>query len=111
MVAASKVQGTRAGRRWYRYAEMKRRLEQEVAYQILSQKVQPVVEYPVALTFEWFCKNRRKDPDNISSGGRKIILDALVTAGVLRNDGWKDIEGFSDAFFVDAKNPRVVVEA
>ena len=104
------MQGTRAGRRWYRYAEMKRRLEQEVVYQILSQKLQPVVEYPIALKFGWFCKNRRKDPDNISSGGRKIILDALVTAGVLRNDGWKDIEGFSDAFFVDAKDPRVVVQ-
>ena len=109
IVAASKVQGTRAGRRWYRYAEMKRRLEEDVVYQIRQQAVPPVVEYPAALEFRWFCRSRRKDPDNISSGGRKIILDAFVAAGVLRNDGWKDISGFRDTFDVDAPNPRVEV--
>jgi len=29
---------------------------------------------------------------------------------VLKNDGWNDIEGFSDEFFVDKQNPRVEVE-
>lgn len=48
--------------------------------------------------------------DNISSFGRKVIQDALVKAGVLRNDGWKEIRGFSDRFAVDAENPRIEVE-
>lgn len=30
--------------------------------------------------------------------------------GVLKNDGWGEIEAFSDCFFVDKKNPRVEVE-
>ena len=34
----------------------------------------------------------------------------LVSAGVLKNDGWNDIEGFSDRFYIDKANPRVEVE-
>lgn len=51
-----------------------------------------------------------RDKDNISSFGRKVIQDGLVRVGVLKNDGWKHIEGFSDRFRVDEKNPRVEVE-
>lgn len=46
----------------------------------------------------------------MSSFGRKVIQDALVRAGVLKNDGWAQIEGFSDEFRVDEKHPRVEVE-
>ena len=45
----------------------------------------------------------------ISSYGRKIIQDALVNTRVLKNDGWKQIAGFSDEFDVDPKNPRIEV--
>lgn len=38
--------------------------------------------------FEWFPANKKIDPDNIASGGTKIILDALRLLGVLANDGW-----------------------
>ena len=47
--------------------------------------------------------------DNISSFGRKVIQDALVDCGVLKNDGWKNISGFTDMFFVDSQNPRIEV--
>lgn len=52
----------------------------------------------------------RRDKDNISAFGRKVIQDALVKAGYLLNDGWDNIEGFEDHFYVDAKQPRIVVE-
>ena len=39
-----------------------------------------------------------------------MIQDALVQAHTLQNDGWKEITGFSDEFFVDAHNPRIEVE-
>ena len=39
-----------------------------------------------------------------------MIQDALVECGVLQNDGWKNIVGFSDDFFVDPKNPRIEVD-
>lgn len=47
--------------------------------------------------------------DNIAFA-KKFILDALVKKGVLKDDGWKWVKGFTDEFFVDKKNPRVEVE-
>lgn len=65
---------------------------------------------PVHMVYHWYEPNQRRDKDNISSFGRKVIQDALVQVGVLNNDGWKDISGFEDRFYVDRKNPRIVVE-
>lgn len=65
---------------------------------------------PVVMEYTWYEPSRRRDKDNVSSFGRKCIQDALVRAGVLKNDGWGEIDSFSDRFFVDRKNPRVEVE-
>ncbi len=65
---------------------------------------------PVRMTYRWYEKDRRRDLDNVSSFGRKVIQDALVDTGVIQNDGWKEITGFSDEFYVDKKNPRIEVE-
>lgn len=64
----------------------------------------------VRMKYTWYERNKRRDKDNISSFGRKIIQDGLVQAGVLPDDGWEYIDGFSDDFWVDKKNPRVEVE-
>ena len=64
---------------------------------------------PVFMHYVWFEPNKKRDKDNISGGGRKIIQDALVSAGYLKNDGWSDIIGFSDEFQVDKKAPRIEV--
>ena len=64
---------------------------------------------PVRLTYHWYCKDKRKDKDNIAFA-KKFIQDGLVNAGVLKNDGWNDIEGFNDRFYIDKANPRVEVE-
>lgn len=62
----------------------------------------------VAIRFNWFEPNRKRDPDNICFA-KKFILDALVKEGVLKNDTQKYIEHFEDYFYVDANNPRVEV--
>lgn len=54
--------------------------------------------------------NKRQDKDNISSFGRKVIQDSLVQYGVLKDDGWKHVVGFSDRFEVDKENPRIEVK-
>lgn len=68
------------------------------------------IEKPVYMMYHWYEKDRRRDKDNISSFGRKVIQDALVKAHILQNDGWKNIIGFEDRFEVDKRNPRIVVE-
>lgn len=65
---------------------------------------------PVVMRYTWYEPNRRRDKDNVSSFGRKCIQDALVRVGVLKNDGWGEVDSFSDSFDVDKKMPRVEVE-
>ena len=57
---------------------------------------------PVKIYYKWYEKDTRRDLDNISSMGRKIIQDALVATGAIANDGWKQIVGFgvSAAFWL-----------
>ena len=66
-------------------------------------------EMPIDLHFKWYVPNRKKDKDNIAFG-KKFILDGMLQAGLIENDGWKQIGNFKDSFVVDKENPRVVVE-
>ena len=90
-------------------AAMKRRTEQVIALAARKQLRGVRFTGPVVMGYCWYEPNRRRDKDNVSSFGRKCIQDALVRAGVLKNDGWGEIESFSDRFFVDKDNPRVEV--
>ncbi|WP_418294417.1 hypothetical protein [Megasphaera massiliensis] len=60
------------------------------------------------IKFHWVEKNKRRDKDNIAFA-KKFILDALQEMGILQNDGWSEILGFSDTFDVDKDNPRIEV--
>lgn len=61
------------------------------------------------IEFTWYCKNKRKDKDGIMVG-QKFILDGLVKAGVLENDGWAQIGKLSHDFAIDKDNPRVEIK-
>lgn len=58
-------------------------------------------------SFEWHCRSRRKDPDNISAGA-KFILDALVREKVLKNDGWGQVESIEHTFH-KAKEDKIII--
>ena len=54
--------------------------------------------------------NARRDPDNVISGARKIVLDALQQMGVLAGDGRKYVSSvIDDRVEIDRENPRVEV--
>lgn len=57
----------------------------------------------------WYCKNKRKDPDNIAGGGTKILMDGLIKAGVMPNDGWNEVNSITHKFEVSKENPRIEV--
>ena len=94
----------------YKGAKMKTDNEAKAVQAVLSQFGRLRLNSPVYIKYRWYEPNRRRDLDNISSFGRKVIQDALVKAKVLKNDGWKEITGFQDNFFVDKDNPRIEVE-
>ena len=67
------------------------------------------IREPVKLHYTFYEENRRRDLDNISGYFHKIFQDALVEAGYLKNDGWSNIVGFDDTFYVDKKNPHITI--
>lgn len=89
---------------------MKNHNENKVKCAIYEQLGRLRISKPVYMTYRWYEPDRRRDLDNISSFGRKVIQDALVHTKVIKNDGWKEITGFRDEFYVDSKNPRIEVE-
>lgn len=89
--------------------KMKQRNEETVLWAIRQQLRGVHIEKTVELEFYWYEPNKRRDHDNVSSFGRKVIQDALVKAGVLKDDGWDYIDGFRDVFLLDRENPRIEV--
>jgi len=90
----------------YAGARIKNEETERVAW-CAKQQVSWKIKLPVFIDIDWYCPNTRKDLDNIAFA-KKFIFDGLVMAGVLPNDGWKEISGFSDHFVVH-KYPKVVV--
>lgn len=93
--------------RYQPYNEMKREHTENIAWVAKSETKKKLKRIDLEIT--WVCKDRRKDKDNIMAG-TKFILDGLVVAGVIPNDGWKEIGRISHDFKVNKHNPRVEVE-
>lgn len=91
-------------------ASMKRKWQTAVAA-ALRRQLRRALREPVIMRYTWYERDRRRDKDNISAFGRKVIQDAMVRdLRVLRNDGWANIESFSDRFRVDKLHPRIEIE-
>lgn len=83
-----------------------------IALTALSQGMEPVTKRAWIL-FTWIERDLKRDPDNVSGGGRKLVLDGLVKAGILRKDGQKDIAGFTETFTCVSeshKRPGVIIQ-
>ena len=96
------VDANRANRQYG--AKMKRELETGICYFIKRMKK---IKRPVELHFRWIEKDTRRDPDNIAFA-KKFILDAMIKAGKLPDDGWKWVRGLSDSFEI-GKTTKVIV--
>ena len=93
----------------YQGAQMKRKDQSDIEWHIRSQLRGIRIKKPVRMAYRWYEPNRKRDLDNVSSYGRKVIQDGLVATRVIQNDSWKQVVGFSDSFDVDKKNPRIEV--
>ncbi len=92
----------------YKAANIKRENEDIIIIAIMQQLRGVRIEKPVEIHYTWVEKDKRRDRDNIAFA-KKFVQDALVKSGVLKDDGWDDVFGFSDRFEIDKKNPRVEV--
>lgn len=87
------------------YANMKK---DYTALVMMSAGSLPKVE-SADFVITWYCKDKRKDKDNIMAGA-KFIFDGLIKAGVIENDGWQEVGDITHKFEIDKQNPRVEVE-
>jgi Holliday junction resolvase RusA-like endonuclease len=92
--------------RW-KGADLKRKETRRCAMAVVG--LSPIRK-PVTLSIVWIEANRRRDIDNIAAGGTKVLLDGLVSAGILPSDGRKWVKGISHRFpEIDPLNPRIEV--
>ncbi len=92
----------------YKGAKMKADNEKIILYAIRQCMRGVRINRPVFMEYTWVEKNKRRDKDNITFG-RKFVQDALKNAGVLKDDGWNEVVGFSDRFEVDKEDPHIDV--
>ena len=93
----------------YKAAKMKHEAERLISYYANLAAKGDKVAAPVMIHYTWIEPNKRRDKDNIA-WAKKFLQDALVAVGILADDGWKHIEGFTDSFAVDKHNPRIKIE-
>ena len=93
----------------YIAANMKKKTEEHITSEIISQLNGLHITNMVNMVYTWIEPNKKRDKDNIAFA-KKFIQDALVKNGVLNNDGWREIDGFSDLFKVDPDNVGVIVD-
>jgi Holliday junction resolvase RusA-like endonuclease len=92
----------------YEGARMKRKAQDTAELAIKAAGLKPVTGL-VKLHYYFYEQNKRRDLDNVSGFAHKVIQDALVHRGILIDDGWDEIAGFSDDFSVDRENPRIEI--
>lgn len=89
-------------------ANMKKKAEIKITSYIQQQLHGVNTVDKCTIRFVWVEKDKRRDLDNIAFA-KKFILDALVSNGILKGDGWSCVTGFSDSFNVDKERPRIEV--
>jgi len=75
-----------------------------------TMKYRNIINPDLLYDFEivWYTENNKEDADNIYFT-KKYILDGLVTAKILSNDGRKNVRHINCKIFTDSKNPRIEV--
>ncbi len=89
--------------------DMKQKYQHYISGEIRNTLKRLKIEKKVLLHYLYYEPTKRRDLDNIAATAHKFTQDALVKCGVLENDGWNNVCGFTDRFFVDKENPRIEV--
>jgi Holliday junction resolvase RusA-like endonuclease len=96
-------------RHWAVGNRMKQENQQIAVFCILQQLHNVQFERPVSVWFVFYEPNRRRDEDNVTAFGKKVIFDALKECGVIKDDRKKCVKKqYSDVLY-DKANPRIEV--
>ena len=79
----------------YTGANFKRDTDNSIVKVLEAEHVDEFEDFPAILSITYYEIDRCRDVDNILSG-KKYILDAMQSAGIIANDGQKQIRGFNE---------------
>ena len=83
----------------YKASKIKKDLTDIVALECKRQRLPKFGK--VVLHYRWIEKTKRRDKDNICFN-QKFVQDGMVHAGVLKNDCWEQVKGFTHEFEIGA---------
>lgn len=86
----------------------KRKWQKYIKSYIRASGIKPI-KCPVSIVYCFYEQNKKRDKDNVSGIAHKFVQDSLIECGILKDDGWDYITGFSDEFYIDKLNPRIEV--
>jgi len=89
------------------YSKMKTEWDEAIVRIILQNEIPALGS--ILIAFIWIEKDKRRDKDNIEAG-KKFILDALVSSGIIKNDGWGEVDLGKPEFAVNKECPGVIVK-
>jgi hypothetical protein len=92
------------------YGKLKKKWAAIIATYCLQQRVKKLSASEVYWSYLFVCEDRRTDPSNISSGGIKVVEDALQMNGLLKNDGWAQVHGIQAHILLSSEidfNPHI----
>ena len=92
----------------YIAAAEKKKLTEDVSWCFRAQTMDT---FPgkVNVAINYYEKNMRRDPDNVTGGGAKIVMDALQMAEIIKNDSPKFVHLRQEVWY-DKRYPRIEIE-
>jgi len=101
---------TKANRSGWKQGNREKRNAQEIVGCNIRQQLHRVqITNPVFVNFKFTEPNKKRDHDNVASFATKVVFDALVQCGVLKDDGWDEVLGYSVEFEEDKENPHIEI--
>ena len=80
-------------------AKMKRDYQMIVCNAIRTQLPRLTITNPIIIHYNFYEPDKQRDKGNIFSFADKVFQDALQKCGVIKNDGWKEIDNFTHDFY------------
>lgn len=92
----------------YAGAKLKKTATDSIAWEIKSQKVKKKFD-KFYVGIYYYCSNKRIDKDN-HAFKKKFLFDGMKLAGLIVDDGWKNVNDWDEYFLIDKNNPRIEFE-
>lgn len=89
------------------YGSLKKKMTAFVATECKIQKLKPM-DGKIKVSFDWVEGNKRRDFDNVSGAGQKLICDGLKQAGIIVDDSHKFVAQIAHSFRHDAYHGVIV---